>query len=194
MGNKIKKSDIVVGNVFKCIKDVIMEDGSKYYSKGLVYISQENDCITNDEGDKYHKWTENSINDHFELFKNENTDVYIYGHPESGAEVIKMLEDKGGANTGNNSGVFEDYIYLINPDDNSITCFNVSSLSILKLGRTELKPPEIKEVKEPEFKPFERVLVRDEDDEFWQVSLYSHYASEHKGFEHGTVGGYFAQC
>ena len=103
--------------------------------------------------------------------------VYIYGHPERGAEVIKMLEDKGGVNTGNNSGVFEDYIYLINPDDNSITCFNVSSLSILKLGRTELKLPEIKEVKEPEFKPFERVLVRDEDDEFWQVSLYSHYAS-----------------
>ena len=50
------------------------------------------------------------------------------------------------------------------------------------------------EVKEPEFKPFDRVLVRDCDDEAWTAHLYSHL-DENLSYIYQTVGdGGYHQC
>ncbi len=52
-----------------------------------------------------------------------------------------------------------------------------------------LTPEDVKEApKEPELKPFDRVLVRDCDDQMWTASLYSH-RDENLTFIHRTVGG-----
>ena len=46
-----------------------------------------------------------------------------------------------------------------------------------------------------EFKPFDRVLVRDSDDEKWSACLYSHKDSNSREYYHRMVGDAgFAQC
>ena len=48
--------------------------------------------------------------------------------------------------------------------------------------------------KEPEFKPFDRVLVRDFDNSVWIPHFYSH-RDENLGFIHRTIGGVgYQQC
>lgn len=43
-----------------------------------------------------------------------------------------------------------------------------------------------------EFKPFDRVLVRDHDRDIWKANIYSHY--EEKSTTHVCVGSYYFQC
>lgn len=47
---------------------------------------------------------------------------------------------------------------------------------------------------ESPFKPFDRVLVRDEDDDFWRATFFSHYNGHDKSFPYFTSSGYYAQC
>ena len=52
---------------------------------------------------------------------------------------------------------------------------------------------EILKKKEPQFKPFEKVLVRDSELEEWRCTFYSHFNS--KGiYHHNTVSGVYAVC
>ena len=44
------------------------------------------------------------------------------------------------------------------------------------------------------FKPFDRVLVRDDDCDTWQVSLFSNYDDNDKDFHFVCVGSYWKQC
>lgn len=46
------------GDTFMCIQDVIMEDGSLVYKKGNTYISEIDGCITDEEKDANHRWTD----------------------------------------------------------------------------------------------------------------------------------------
>ena len=47
--------------------------------------------------------------------------------------------------------------------------------------------------KEPQFKPFEKVLVRDSESDKWRCALYSHF--EPNGIYHyGTIIGMYAMC
>ena len=51
------------------------------------------------------------------------------------------------------------------------------------------------ETKKFEFKAFDRVLVRDEDQERWGVHLYSHYDSYNEEYAYRMVGNSgYAQC
>lgn len=51
------------------------------------------------------------------------------------------------------------------------------------------------ETKKFEFNPFDRVLVRDSDDEKWSACLYSHKDSNSREYYHRMVGDAgFAQC
>ena len=51
------------------------------------------------------------------------------------------------------------------------------------------------ETKKSEFNPFDRVLVRDSDDEKWSACLYSHKDSNSREYYHRMVGDAgFAQC
>lgn len=45
------------GDTFLCIKTVEMEDdGEEAYIEGKMYKSQQDSCITNENGDIYHYW------------------------------------------------------------------------------------------------------------------------------------------
>ena len=47
--------------------------------------------------------------------------------------------------------------------------------------------------KEPQFKPFDKVLVRDSKSEKWECTFYSHFNS--KGiYHHITVSGAYIMC
>lgn len=51
------------------------------------------------------------------------------------------------------------------------------------------------EGKKSEFKAFDRVLVRDEDQEQWQAALYDQYITRNGKFPHHVISGdCFAQC
>ena len=47
--------------------------------------------------------------------------------------------------------------------------------------------------KEPQFKPFEKVLVRDSELEEWRCTFYSHFSSKDI-YHHITVGSMYAMC
>lgn len=46
------------GDVFECIEHVVMEDGEVLYRKGKAYASEIDGCITNEEHDENHQWSE----------------------------------------------------------------------------------------------------------------------------------------
>ena len=54
MSKKIK-----VGDIFVCIKKVIMDNDKKdiAYKKGYLYDCEEDGCITNIDDEKNHSWT-----------------------------------------------------------------------------------------------------------------------------------------
>lgn len=69
----------------------------------------------------------------------------------------------------------------------------VSAADFLSLTSEDVKDAP-KELKEPEIKPFDRVLVRDFDDRVWVAELYSH-RDDRLSYIHRTVGdGGYHQC
>jgi len=62
MKYKIEKDD-----KFLCIKNFVMEDGCVDYTKGKVYQSDKDGCITDNEESKLHFM--NDVEDFFEHFK-----------------------------------------------------------------------------------------------------------------------------
>lgn len=51
------------------------------------------------------------------------------------------------------------------------------------------------EGKKSEFKAFDRVLVRDKDDERWQAAFYDQYLADEEKFPHHVISGAcFTQC
>ncbi|MDV3750633.1 hypothetical protein CMU19_04400 [Elizabethkingia anophelis] len=53
------------GQKFLCIKEVEMTDGDIDYIKGIIYTSDIDGCITDEEGCANHKWT--TTEEHFVL-------------------------------------------------------------------------------------------------------------------------------
>ena len=51
------------GDKFRCIKTVVMDNDSNNiaYYQGLIYTSENDDCITDESGCKYHYWGSNSL-------------------------------------------------------------------------------------------------------------------------------------
>ena len=49
---KIKK-----GLKYVCIKEVVMDTGQIEYYKGVIYNSDVKNCITDESGQFYHKWS-----------------------------------------------------------------------------------------------------------------------------------------
>ncbi len=58
-GEGIKESLPQKGDVFLCVRDVIMNDGEIDYLKGHFYKSEEEGSITDEEGYTLHHWTNN---------------------------------------------------------------------------------------------------------------------------------------
>jgi hypothetical protein len=49
------------GTGFVCIKKVKMDTKEIAYEKGYIYPSEEDGCITDEDGNKDHGWTNKSI-------------------------------------------------------------------------------------------------------------------------------------
>ena len=56
------KLNIKKGYIYYCIEDVILQDGTILYTEGETYVSEEDDCITDDSGDELHGWNPQLIN------------------------------------------------------------------------------------------------------------------------------------
>lgn len=65
------KYQIEKGDRFMCIQDYIMDDTEEIaYTKGLVYESEKDECITDNEGDKQHHMDgQEDFFEHFTLLK-----------------------------------------------------------------------------------------------------------------------------
>ena len=80
-------------------------------------------------------------------------------------------------------------------DDSRNEFMNDNDILISAADFLALTPEDVKDAqKEPEFKPFDRVLVRDFDDGAWIPHFYSHH-DEVFTFRHRTIGGVgYQQC
>jgi len=61
-----KKQDsnkISMGDKFICISDVVMDDGDTTYRAGVIYTSHNNECITDDNGERLHYWSYDNEDD-----------------------------------------------------------------------------------------------------------------------------------
>ncbi len=47
---------------------------------------------------------------------------------------------------------------------------------------------------ESQFKPFDKVLIRDNENDFWRATFFSHYNKFYNAFPYCTVSGLFAYC
>lgn len=57
------------------------------------------------------------------------------------------------------------------------------------------KTLELEKIKKPKFKPFDKVLVRGDDLDFWTCSFFSHISSEYDAYPYHCVNGaVHAQC
>ena len=79
-GNIIKSGDVVFpnlnkqirkGDVFECIRHVVMVDGEVLFRKGKAYASEKDGCITDEEHDENHEWyiQENDEDNWWHYFK-----------------------------------------------------------------------------------------------------------------------------
>lgn len=72
------------GDKFKCIKSVMMDNNPKNvaYTEGLLYTSESDDCITDNQGNKYHYWKYNCIKEYFEkVYTLSNEQKEMVNHP-----------------------------------------------------------------------------------------------------------------
>ena len=94
---KIKKGDKLL-----CIKDVVMtKSGKTMYYAGRVYESEEDNCITNEEGMISHAWyVEDNADEHFQLMR-ELSNVEKF--KQISAQICKLYEAKNAA-YGNSFG------------------------------------------------------------------------------------------
>ena len=60
-------NEIIVGNEYRCIKEVVMNGGCIAYYEGKVYPSAVCGAITDEQGDDYHNWSHRGQEEHFEL-------------------------------------------------------------------------------------------------------------------------------
>lgn len=115
---------------------------------------------------------------------------YIKGVPGRGEEVINTLKKLGGNIQINFHGNDPYSIYYI--DHNSIintTPINSNMYYIIMDSWEEIKLPECK------LNPFDKVLVKEDDDDQWDIDLYSHidYDCDGETF-FDCIGGRWKKC
>ena len=47
------------GDKFRCFKTLIYAEHCLWYQKGKVYVSEQDECITDEEGSSNHVWSSN---------------------------------------------------------------------------------------------------------------------------------------
>ena len=91
----LREKDLIVGNRFECIKDVVMSTSKKVaYKKGNVYLCENKHCITNEFNEVGHWWNDvnESLNRHFKL---ASQPPVMEGREETLQDVIKRVSPFG---------------------------------------------------------------------------------------------------
>lgn len=66
--------EIKKGDRFECIKTVIMEgSGEEAYTRGNIYVSEQNGCLTDNQGSVWHTDGKYSWREHFRRVKDVST-------------------------------------------------------------------------------------------------------------------------
>lgn len=105
----------------------------------------------------------------------------MFGHPERAEEVKEWLLSQGAINDTQMKCDDKDTIYYV--DNYKIKClFSIRGRHNTLFDIVELPKPQHK------FKPFDKVLVRDEATEMWKPYWYGFYR-ENEEYSHVMVGG-----
>ena len=95
--------EIKRGNKYKCIKDAFMRGTNKHvYIKGRTYVSEQDSCITDECGDKYHGWS-SDVSEYFVqvIDRVNHPSHYTWLKEKCGIEVIDITRhlsfDRGNA-------------------------------------------------------------------------------------------------
>lgn len=84
--------EIKAGQKFRCIKDVVMDNGDVEYREGCIYTSAIDGCITDDSGDAGHMWYDDIETwEHFELYEPDGRELSFQ---EIANAAVKLLEYK----------------------------------------------------------------------------------------------------
>lgn len=54
----MNNSKLKINHSYRCVKDVIMNNGLFAYLKDKIYICEERNALTDEQGDIYHYWSE----------------------------------------------------------------------------------------------------------------------------------------
>ena len=120
---------------------------------------------------------------------------YIKGDESRGASVINTLIELGGMNEHNYNGKYNNLYYYIGKEG-YIECCNMYSDTAWWLTETceEIKLSEHVH----EFKPFDKVLVRDDSDDIWYADFFSNINTEDDDvetkFQYVCISGKWKQC
>lgn len=102
--------DIKKGMKFLCIKPVYMTGGGvREYTKGKIYTSNEDGCITSNSGNHFHSW--DVVKKKTNIFK--PLDQVRYVHTEATPEVENLFENYPGKREGERNNM-EAVIYFSN--------------------------------------------------------------------------------
>lgn len=82
------------GDKFKCIKDVIMDNDPDdiAYTKGKIYISESDECITDNQGDVSHGWNNESKQYFIKLLEKEMVN-HPFHYKNGKYEAIDIMID-----------------------------------------------------------------------------------------------------
>jgi uncharacterized protein YggU (UPF0235/DUF167 family) len=88
---RLEKFKIKSGTYHKCIKDVYMVDGFLAYKNGKTYKSENDKCITDEQGDNSHFWLEDG--DYNEHFVQTNSAISDKMSLFKAGDIIKIIEE-----------------------------------------------------------------------------------------------------
>lgn len=87
--------EIKKGQKFRCIKDVVMDSGEVDYVAGRVYQSDGDNCITDEEGIQYHRWSSDTHpEEHFEPYEPDGNEVEGISEVSSTHEGLRFNTGK----------------------------------------------------------------------------------------------------
>lgn len=102
----------------------------------------------------------------------------IRGSKERAEEILKTLEKWGGTNDGYINCENKDYYYYVDPFGYISCLYYDRGNNCIAEGRAEIyELPPLKP--ECNLKPFDKVLVRDTDNQEWKCNIFSHLSNDH---------------
>lgn len=149
--------------------DLIKEWFILQEAKNVDYYDFEKDCIYFMDCSNNIKHCSTEFEYLFDVININTQVIVVQGDSNNGTNVIKYLEDHGGLNNHKLSGDDATMYYYINPLSNIIYCDTLKGLRLAGYV------PDIHNADICTLKPFDKILVRDCDEDPWVCDIFSHY-------------------